>query len=183
MEDSKKEKGISPLAKAFMSDAKTFFNIEGSYYEHAENVVTNNFSHVDSVYTGKSNTEYLSPVKTFKAALAMLCEDEMISGVQDFCCLYRLDTEMTTVGFCSIPDFVKRLPSMMPAASEQYKLPNENNFKKLDFGKKVYPYWNWETFGENNRPHIKALCNAYIKFMASKGFVHPMLNSTNTTKE
>lgn len=168
---------ISEEAKAFLHDAKSYIEVKGNYIAHADKVVTNNYASGCNVYTGEKKREYVSPVSACKEAIVKLLDDNMLVDMQDYCCLFRLDNEMCAVGFLSIPDFIDRLRSFLPEDMQETKLPNANQMRGLDFGKGVFPNWKWENFGEKSRPHLMALCNAYIAYMASRGFYHPSLNA------
>lgn len=162
---------VELLANSFLKDSKNFFNVQGGLYAHADSVTQ--IAKAENVYNGVVQREYVSAPAAFADAVKTLISDGTICQASDLCYLYKLDTEMCAVGFVSIPDFVKRVETLCVNCPNKEYFPKVGTFKGLVFGSNNYPNWAWSNFSPNLIPHIKAVCNAYIQCMSSKGFKHP----------
>lgn len=114
----------------------------------------------------------MSAPMAFQSALKTMIDEGTICQISDLCHIYRVDNEMGAVGFLSIPDFLRRLEKLCDECSRKDLFPNVNNFKNYSYGTKDFPDWPWNNFAPSAIPHIKAVCNAYIRLMSNHGFRH-----------
>lgn len=116
--------------------------------------------------------DYVSPIEVLKLCIIKLMADGTITHPGDFCCIFKMDQEMSIVGFESFNDYKTRIDTLFPTLDKKLRFTADHN-KRFGWGKKALPDWPWENMPEGKAPHYKALSKCLVRFMAAHGFRHP----------